>query len=82
MDEVENRDHNLIMEPPAVMRTEGIDIQAAFGKGRHDGLTEGQMLTVTVPRWQYNAFRRWFVPRDDRDGVDVFVGRARRSPGS
>jgi hypothetical protein len=37
---------------------------------------------VVVPRWRYEAFQRWFVPAEDRDGVDTFVGRAWRAPGS
>jgi hypothetical protein len=37
---------------------------------------------LIVPRWQYEAFRRWFVSPEDADGVDVFVGRPLRAPGT
>lgn len=37
---------------------------------------------VVVPSWRYEAFQRWFVPADDRDGVNIFVGRAWRAPGT
>jgi hypothetical protein len=35
-----------------------------------------------VPRWQYEAFRRWFVSSEDADGVDDFDGRPFRAPGT
>lgn len=37
---------------------------------------------VFVPRWRYEAFQRWFAPAADRDGVNTFVGRPWRAPGS
>ena len=39
-------------------------------------------VIAVVPRWQYDAFSRWFIPSSDRDGVDAFAGRPLRAPGT
>jgi hypothetical protein len=47
------------------------------------GIRVYQYRPISVPRWRYEAFQRWFNPSDDeRDGVNVFAGRPLRAPGS
>jgi hypothetical protein len=62
----------------------------AVNEGRNDQSIEAAAPAISVaatvvsvvPRWQYDAFRRWISPPHDRDGVDAFVGRPLRAPGA
>ena len=81
VEEHQRKEETSVMEPHAVVSTEGVYIRGPLEHKPSDTEAHNQVLTVTVPRWQYEAFRRWFVPSSDRDGVDAFVGRPRRRPG-